>query len=112
VTGILGGAAATGLMWIKAFRLPWKKRHFLRHVAEIKTAAGIDPEIKFMSLRHGGNTEGADANLTDARMRAERALDHRSATEIRANVYTAAQRRSGTTTKRQNERWVDVGMSQ
>jgi hypothetical protein len=64
VTAILGSAATTGLIWIKAVRLPWNKRHFLRHVAKIKTAAGIDPEIKFMGLRHGGNTEGADANLT------------------------------------------------
>jgi hypothetical protein len=54
----------------KRVRLPWKKRHFLRHVAKIRIAAGIDPEIKFMGLRHGGNTEGADANLTDAQMRA------------------------------------------
>jgi hypothetical protein len=51
-------------------RLPWKKRHFLRRVAEIRMAAGIDPEIKFMGLRHGGTTEGADANLSDAQMRA------------------------------------------
>ena len=54
----------------KAVRLPWKKRHFLRRVAKIKTAAGIDPDIKFMGLRHGGNTEGADASLSDAQMRA------------------------------------------
>jgi len=54
----------------KGIRLPWKKRHFLRNVAKIRTAAGIDPEIKFMGLRHGGNTEGADANLSDAQMRA------------------------------------------
>lgn len=54
----------------KGVRLPWKKRHFLRHVKKIKTSAGIDPEIKFMGLRHGGNTEGADANLSDAQMRA------------------------------------------
>jgi hypothetical protein len=54
----------------KHVRLPWKKRQLLRHVAKIRAAAGIDPEIKFMGLRHGGNTEGADANLTDAQMRA------------------------------------------
>jgi hypothetical protein len=54
----------------KAVRLPWKKRHFLRRVANIRLAAGIDPDIKFMGLRHGGNTEGADASLSDAQMRA------------------------------------------
>jgi hypothetical protein len=32
--------------------------------------ADIDPEVKFMGLRHGGNTEGADADLTDAQLRA------------------------------------------
>jgi len=37
---------------------------------EDQTVAGIDPEIKFMGLRHGGNTEGADSDLSDAQMRA------------------------------------------
>ena len=54
----------------KRIFLPWKKRHFLRRVAVVRAAAGISPEIKFMGLRHGGNTEGADANLTDAQLRA------------------------------------------
>ena len=31
---------------------------------------GIDPEVKFMGLRHGGNVEGAEADLTDAQLRA------------------------------------------
>jgi hypothetical protein len=44
----------------KRVRLPWKKRHFLRHVAKIRAAAGIDSAIKFMGLRHGGNVEGAE----------------------------------------------------
>jgi len=38
----------------KGVRLPWKKRHFLRQVAKIKTAAGIDPDIKFMGQKHEG----------------------------------------------------------
>lgn len=54
----------------KGVRLPWKKRHFLRTVSKIRKAAGIDPDIKFMGLRHGGNTEGGDAGLTDAQLRA------------------------------------------
>jgi hypothetical protein len=37
----------------KGVHLPWKKRHFLRTVAKIRKAAGIDPEIKFMGLRRG-----------------------------------------------------------
>jgi hypothetical protein len=50
--------------------LPWKEDYFRHRVAKIRTAAGIDAEAKFMGLRHGGNTEGADANLTDAQLRA------------------------------------------
>jgi hypothetical protein len=50
--------------------LPWKEDYFRHRVAEIRAAAGIDPEVKFMGLRHGGNTEGADADLTDAQLRA------------------------------------------
>jgi integrase len=56
--------------------------------------AGIDPEVKFMGLRHGGNTEGADAELTDAQLRA--LSGHRSAnmTVIYARE-TMKQRRVG-----------------
>lgn len=57
--------------------LPWKEDYFRHRVAEIRAAAGIDPEAKFMGLRHGGNTEGADAGLTDAQLRA--LSGHRSA---------------------------------
>jgi hypothetical protein len=39
-------------------------------VAQIRGAAGLDTEVKFMGLRHGGNTEGADADLTDSQLRA------------------------------------------
>jgi hypothetical protein len=78
----------------KGIRLPWKKRHFLRHVAKIRTAAGIDPAIKFMGLRHGGNVEGADANLTDAQLRA--LSGHKTtAALLRYAQATAQQRKSG-----------------
>ena len=50
--------------------LPWKEDYFRHRVATIRAAAGIDPAAKFMGLRHGGNTEGADADLTDAQLRA------------------------------------------
>ena len=49
----------------RGIRLPWKKRHFLRTVAKIRKAAEIDPDIKFMGLRHGGNTEGGDADRNE-----------------------------------------------
>lgn len=50
--------------------LPWKEDYFRHIVADHRKAAGLDPEEKFMGLRHGGNTEGADADLTDAQLRA------------------------------------------
>jgi hypothetical protein len=83
----------------KKVRLPWKKRHFLRHVAKIRIAAGIDPEIKFMGLRHGGNTEGADANLSDAQMRA--LSGHRTtAALLRYAQASTKQRRTGARLRR------------
>jgi hypothetical protein len=48
----------------------WKEDYFRHRVAEIRAAAGIEQAAKFMGLRHGGNTEGADADLTDAQLRA------------------------------------------
>jgi hypothetical protein len=78
----------------KGVRLPWKIRHFLRHVAKVRTAAGIDPAIKFMGLRHGGNVEGADANLTDAQLRA--LSGHKTtAALLRYAQATTQQRKSG-----------------
>src|SRR5262249_52201616 len=50
--------------------LPWKEDHFRHRVAAIRNAAGIDSGVKFMGLRHGCNTEGGDADLTDAQIRA------------------------------------------
>lgn len=37
---------------------------------DIVAAAGIRPELSFSSFRHGGFTEGADSDLTDAELRA------------------------------------------
>ncbi|MGA0595658.1 hypothetical protein [Enterovirga sp. CN4-39] len=50
--------------------LPWKVDYFRHRVAKLREAAGIPDEAKFMGLRHGGNVEGADADLTDAQLRA------------------------------------------
>jgi hypothetical protein len=50
--------------------LPWKLDYFRHRVADVRAAAGIDFAVKFMGLRHGGNTEGGDADLTDAQLRA------------------------------------------
>jgi hypothetical protein len=50
--------------------LPWKEDYFRHRFAAIRSAAGIDENVKFMGLRHGGNVEGAEAGLTDAQLRA------------------------------------------
>jgi len=74
--------------------LPWKQDYFRHHVAAIRAAAGIDFSAKFMGLRHGGSTEGGDADLTDAQLRA--LSGHKTA--AMTALYTKAtmrQRRSG-----------------
>jgi hypothetical protein len=44
----------------------------MRHkVKEIIRAAGLRDELSFTSFRHGGFTEAADADLTDAEIRAQ-----------------------------------------
>jgi hypothetical protein len=75
-------------------RLPWKMDYFRHHVAAIRAAAGIDFSAKFMGLRHGGNTEGGNADLTDTQLRA---LSGHKTTAMTA-LYTKAtmrQRRYG-----------------
>jgi hypothetical protein len=86
----------------KGIRLPWKKRHFLRNVAKIRAAAGIDPEIKFMGLRHGGNTEGADSNLSDAQMRA--LSGHKTTAALLRYAQTSTQQRRVGARLRRNAR--------
>ena len=78
--------------------LPWKEDYFRHVVAEIREAAGIDPEVKFMGLRHGGNTEGADAGLTDAQLRA--LSGHKSAALLRYAQETKKQRVEGARMRR------------
>jgi hypothetical protein len=74
--------------------LQWKEDYFRHCFAKIRTAARIDPEAKFMGLRHGGNTEGANAELTDAQLRA--LSGHRSATmTVTYARETMKQRRLG-----------------
>jgi hypothetical protein len=51
--------------------------HMSRKVKEVIRAAGLRDELTFTSFRHGGFTEAADSDLTDAEMRAQGR--HRSA---------------------------------
>jgi hypothetical protein len=58
-------------------RGPWPKpdqpdfTHLSRKVKEIIHAAGLRDELSFTSFRHGGFTEGGDAELTDREMLAQ-----------------------------------------
>jgi hypothetical protein len=56
--------------------------YFRGVVKEIIRAAGLRDELSFESFRHGGFTEGADADMTDAELRA--AGRHRSARQLPA----------------------------
>ena len=65
--------------------LPWitprgDLDYFRGVVKEIIRAAGLRDELSFTSFRHGGFTEGADADMTDAELRA--AGRHRSARQL------------------------------
>ena len=53
--------------------------HMSRKVKEIIRAAGLSDELTFTSFRHGGFTEAADADLSDAEIRAR----HKSAVSVR-----------------------------
>jgi hypothetical protein len=45
--------------------------HMSRKTKEVIRAAGLRDELTFTSFRHGGFTEAADSDLTDAEMRAQ-----------------------------------------
>ena len=74
--------------------LPWQLDYFRHRVAKIREAAGIDFSVKFMGLRHGGNTEGGDADLTDAQIRALSGHQTASMTALYTKA-TMRQRRLG-----------------
>ncbi|HEY2532180.1 MAG TPA: hypothetical protein VGJ20_30350 [Xanthobacteraceae bacterium] len=57
-------------------RMPWPSERgdlsLMRHkVKDIIRAAGLRDVLSFTSFRHGGFTEAADADLTDAQIRAQ-----------------------------------------
>ncbi|TYL91784.1 hypothetical protein FXB40_28140 [Bradyrhizobium rifense] len=69
--------SATPLPWIT----PRKDLRYLRSVVKkIIAEAGLRQELSFTSFRHGGFTEGADSDLTDAELRA--AGRHRSSRQL------------------------------
>ena len=65
-----------GLMLRRGDLTPWPSAsgdlsHMRHKVKEIIRAAGLRDELSFTSFRHGGFTEAADADLTDAEIRAQ-----------------------------------------
>jgi hypothetical protein len=78
--------------------------HMSRKTKEVIRAAGLRDELTFTSFRHGGFTEGADADLSDAEMRA--AGRHKSAKVLpryakrtMRQVEAGAKKRRATRTK-------------
>lgn len=87
--------------------LPWmterKDLRYLRKVVKkIVTAAGIRTELSFTSFRHGGFTEGADSDLTDAELRA--AARHRSTRQLPTYAKRTRKQLISGSKKRREER--------
>ena len=71
----------------------------MRHrVKELIRAAGLRDELTFRSFRHGGITEGADADLSDAEIRKPNATVLPRAAALRQANTKAAHLRCAQTT--------------
>lgn len=86
---------------------PWmterKDLRYLRSVVgRIVAAAGIRTELSFTSFRHGGFTEGADSDLTDAELRT--AGRHRSTRQLPIYAKRTRKQLISGTKKRREER--------
>jgi hypothetical protein len=100
----------------KKVHLPWATggrnpmRYVQREVRRICELAGLPKDLSFTSFRHGGHTEGADAGLTDAQLRA--LGGHlTTASIVRYAKKTAHQRRTGAR-KRLEQRTNKGGLSE
>jgi hypothetical protein len=87
--------------------LPWiterKDLRYLRHVVKkIIAAAGLRKGLSFSSFRHGGFTEGADSDLTDAELRA--AGRHRSGQQLPTYAKRTGKQLIAAAKKRRTER--------
>lgn len=91
--------SATPLPWIT----PRKDLRYLRSVVKkIIAEAGLRQELSFTSFRHGGFTEGADSDLTDAELRA--AGRHRSSRQLPTYAKRTGKQLIAATKKRREER--------
>lgn len=95
--------------------MPWiterKGLDYLRStVKEIIRAAKLRDDLSFTSFRHGGFTEGADADWTDAELRA--AGRHRSARQLPTYAKRTRKQLISATQKRRAERTKPAGLSE
>ena len=87
--------------------VPWiterKDLRYLRHVVKkIVLAAGLRKELSFTSFRHGGFTEGADSDLTDAELRS--VGRHRSSQQLPTYAKRMQKQLIAAAKKRREER--------
>jgi hypothetical protein len=83
----------------RKIHLPWQADYFRHSIAKLRVLAGIDENVKFMGIRHGGNVEGANAGLTEAQLRS--LSGHKNAgTMIRYAQETPDQQREGARKRR------------
>ncbi|MDU0339555.1 hypothetical protein [Bosea rubneri] len=94
----------------KKVRLPWGQDYFRHRVAAIRKTAGIPEDAKFMGLRHGGNVEGAEADLTDAQLRG--LSGHKTTAALLRYVPTTAKQRQAGARKRLEARTKAGGLSE
>jgi hypothetical protein len=93
--------------------LPWitprgDLDYFRGVVKEIIRAAGLRDELSFTSFRHGGFTEGADADMTDAELRA--AGRHRSARQLPTYAKRTRKQLISVAIKRRAQRSGSAGL--
>ena len=79
-------------------------------VKEIVRAAGLRDDLSFTSFRHGGFTEGADSDLTDAELRA--AGRHRSARQLPTYAKRTRKQLISGAKKRREERTKPAVLSE
>jgi hypothetical protein len=98
-----------------AIPLPWITARgdldYVRSVVkQIIRAADLRDELSFTSFRHGGFTEGADSDLTDAELRA--AGRHRSARRLPTYAKRTRKQLVSVATKRRAERTKAANLSE
>lgn len=97
----------TPLPWITAKQ---DLRYLRAVVKKVIRSAGLREELSFTSFRHGGFTEGADSDLSDAELRA--AGRHRSSRQLPTYAKRTRKQLISGTKKRREERTKAAGLSE